>query len=114
MPSAISSSGVVPGSFNEAEARTPRMRDLSGFMPRPVVSASMRPRRERLGCIEFNGTEWVQVPCFNEAEARTPRMRSRSSGAMRSIRPCFNEAEARTPRMHVQPPLDTVERPLLQ
>ncbi len=61
-------------SFNEAEARTPRMQaDRPDSMPGPRP-ASMRPRRARLGCVDMAVV--IQRICrrFNEAEARTPRM----------------------------------------
>ena len=61
------------GAFNEAEARTPRMRAWTCRSPRTSCA-------------------------FNEAEARTPRMRDRRMLADLEVRP-FNEAEARTPRM---------------
>src|SRR5581483_6889663 len=63
--------------FNEAEARAPRMARSPDCCAGRDASASMRPRRVRLGWPEA-----VLVPRrphrgFNEAEARAPRMGGR-------------------------------------
>src|SRR5579883_2936494 len=62
-------------SFNEAEARAPRMRVFGVVTMQAVTSASMRPRRARLGCHEHLLMAAITNRRFNEAEARAPRMR---------------------------------------
>ena len=69
-----------PGrSFNEAEARAPRMPARRSGMP-ASRRTSMRPRRARLGCAarQIVGTRRPSGH-FNEAEARAPRMLVRRS-----------------------------------
>ena len=61
--------------FNEAEARTPRIRRRAG------------------ACVPLH------APGFNEAEARAPRMRGKWTRNSAGIGRSFNEAEARAPRM---------------
>ena len=89
---------ALPLSFNEAEARAPRMADRPGRYGRRA-SASMRPRRVRLG--------WI-LTCFAlpvnslAASMRPRRVRLGWDGKVkfpnrRARR--FNEAEARAPRM---------------
>ncbi len=80
--------------FNEAEARKPRMRRFFRHGDRACECASMRPRLVSLGCHEEAGP----LSGFNEAEARKPRMHVFNGGyAYRAAG--FNEAEARKPRM---------------
>ena len=43
--------------FNEAEARTPRMRLANETIAASHTSASMRPRRARLGCRSSNASQ---------------------------------------------------------
>ena len=62
------------------------------------ITASMRPRRARLGCHRLSRRCRTLRVGFNEAEARAPRMRRcPASSGPRPRR--FNEAEARAPRM---------------
>ena len=96
---------LVPGTasarhawrFNEAEARTPRMRvapglQLASSYERFNEAEARTPRMARRMSRQRAASR------FNEAEARTPRMRAdRSERAVAESR--FNEAEARTPRM---------------
>ena len=61
-------------SFNEAEARKPRMLEQIGPVYRATSPASMRPRLVSLGCDRRKCTLYSWTQCFNEAEARKPRM----------------------------------------
>src|SRR5581483_2910382 len=72
----IRATAPLPHSFNEAEARAPRM-------------ANRERRRDQA------------QESFNEAEARAPRMASMTASAAPGSTACFNEAEARAPRMDV-------------
>src|ERR1700730_5456411 len=67
--------GPCSDSFNEAEARVPRMLCKIRWTGRPT-------------------------PAFNEAEWRVPRMHKPSVAVCRGRAP-FNEAEARVPRMQL-------------
>jgi len=74
--------GCASPSFNEAEARAPRM--LVGIhRNHHQRAASMRPRRARLGCRARERTLPNYRDGFNEAEARAPRMhlRQQSGGS---------------------------------
>src|SRR5579871_2797632 len=85
-------------SFNEAEARTPRMVKLSDRVLKFILLASMRPRRERLGWFEPRFRDGLDV----RASMRPRRERLGWSHVLpfeMRRRPRFNEAEARTPRM---------------
>src|SRR5579884_596752 len=62
-----------PG-FNEAEARAPRMQAPGGKLMTAPATASMRPRRARLGCSPSKYRLSAKSQSFNEAEARAPRM----------------------------------------
>src|SRR5262245_11793776 len=96
---ALSMSEMGPLGFNEAEAPTPRMPALHHVEAGAISPASMRPRRQRLGCppglCQPGRRRWR----FNEAEAPTPRMHGTHSGGEGRMAKCFNEAEAPTPRM---------------
>ena len=59
-----------------AEARMPRMRRDGRARAGRRDGASMRPRRECLGCVHDVLLERLGQRCFNEAEARMPRMRT--------------------------------------
>src|SRR5579883_1982722 len=58
-----------PG-FNEAEARAPRMQAPGGKLMTAPATASMRPRRARLGCSPSKYRLSAKSQSFNEAEAR--------------------------------------------
>ena len=60
--------------FNEAEARAPRMDGGEAFYGTGRRTASMRPRRVRLGWIAYRSGTVTNTRGFNEAEARAPRM----------------------------------------
>ena len=105
----------VNASFNEAEARAPRMaagaarcaapNDCASMRPRrgrlgwpaiqdacrALLAASMRPRRGRLGWTARRLPRVALSTSFNEAEARAPRMVRNCRGAARdqgaSMRP---------------------------
>ena len=116
--------GLHGGSFNEAEARAPRIPGKYGDYKWPSLNASMRPRRVRLGYATSGRSRARMAPFrFNEAEARAPRIPTldppsserTESASMRPRRVrlgyrstlsvglqrvyCFNEAEARAPRI---------------
>ena len=85
--------------FNEAEARAPRMRCASRWSKSSLRSASMRPRRVRLGCADVgDGNRGDRC----SASMRPRRVRLGCGRFLTLTSACrhrFNEAEARTPRM---------------
>ncbi len=85
--------------FNEAEARAPRMATRPRRALGDAASASMRPRRERLGW-RCDGDQPTPVP---EAASMRPRRERlgwrRHAELIASSIERFNEAEARAPRM---------------
>src|SRR5579883_1450101 len=87
-------------SFNEAEARVPRMLDGGPAPGGRLHGASMRPRRECLGC---GGEEYRKSLRTGSASMRPRReclgchLGNRVQQHLKEIG--FNEAEARVPRM---------------
>ena len=66
------------GSFNEAEAFTPRIHMIRAWPLGDKPGASMRPRLLHLGYMRICGLSSPKMPIsFNEAEAFTPRIRRR-------------------------------------
>ena len=68
----------ISKSFNEAEARAPRISPHKREARTCQISASMRPRRVRLGYGSPPSRVGRRQSRFNEAEARAPRIPSAS------------------------------------
>ena len=98
------SPGLPPAGFNEAEAHAPRIRRAWRMKKCNRKTASMRPRRMRLGYNPHpRRRHRTRRGSFNEAEAHAPRIHSGGRSPNHTTNDGVTEAEAHAPRIPGKP-----------